>query len=124
MEAKLTALFKQIHSGKMKSDSAKILNYIIESKMSTMPSIEFKFAMPRQTVSARVSDLEDLGVIKKQGTHETRSGVYSLYVYESDPVKVVKNAKERELIKFNNWLKRGGKFKHLIDSDVIYKFIG
>ena len=119
MEAKIQALFNQIESGKMKTDSAKILKYIIESGVCTTPDIEFKFGLKHQTASARITGLEKIGIIERVGTIETHSGTHTLYKHQPDPIKIAENAHEYRMKSFGKWLKRGRNFKELITQEAV-----
>ena len=77
---KIDALIYQITSGKAKSDSAKIL-LEIEKQPLTIEKLVLK-GWKIQTASARCSELEDLGLIKKI-YNPTNS--FSWFQYVSDP---------------------------------------
>lgn len=77
---KIDALIYQITSGKAKSDSAKILLEISKQPL-TLGHFILK-GWKHQTCSARLSELEDLGLIKKI-YNPTNS--YSFFQYVSDP---------------------------------------
>jgi hypothetical protein len=77
---KIDALIYQITSGKAKSDSAKILLEISKEPL-TLGHFILK-GWKHQTASARCSELEDLGLIKKI-YNPTNS--YSFFQYVSDP---------------------------------------
>jgi len=77
---KIDALIYQITSGKAKSDSAKILLEISKQPL-TLGHFILK-GWKHQTCSARLSELEDLGLIKKI-YNPTNS--YSFFQYISDP---------------------------------------
>lgn len=79
---KIDALIYQITSGKAKSDSAKILLEISKQPL-TLGHFILK-GWKHQTCSARLSELEDLGLIKKI-YNPTNS--YSFFQYVSDPVE-------------------------------------
>ena len=119
MEAKIEALLNQIESGKMKTDSAKILKYIIDSGICTTPDVEFKFAMKHQTASARMCSLEKIGIIERAGTVDTQSGTHTLYRYQSNPIKIAENAHEYRMKSYGKWLKRGRNFKELITQEAV-----
>lgn len=108
-KTRLKALMKQIESGQMKTDAAKILDYIIKEKMTSRPMIGDALGIPEKTVSARVSGLLDMGVIEVIETDPLPidSPEYEILSYQKDPLRQVKNAHERKKEKFNQWKKRG-----------------
>lgn len=108
-KTRLKALMKQIESGQMKTDAAKILDYIIKEKMTSRPMIGDALGIPEKTVSARVSGLLDMGVIEVIETDPLPidSPEYEILSYQKDPLRQVKNAYDRKKEKFNQWKKRG-----------------
>jgi len=80
----MEALLKQIESGKIETDKAKILNYIINNPNSTWLDIKISLNLLENTAGARISDLEDLGLIMPKYTKEQRGSNQSTYIYVSD----------------------------------------
>lgn len=113
MNTKVKALLHQIETGKMKTDLVKILNYIMVNEMTSRPLIADGLNMKLQTTVARVSDLLDMGIVEVVDLNEVVSLTYLDYLdyeilqYQSDPIKVAKNAYERKREKFEKWKKRG-----------------
>ena len=105
-ETKIKALMKQIDSGQMKTDASRILDFIIKEGFSSMPIICDALCMPEKTVSARLSGLQDMGIIEivTDGEPETD---FQIYRYQSSPAMQVHNAYMRKKAKFNQWKKRG-----------------
>lgn len=108
------ALIEQINSGKLDGDKAKILHYIKTYKTATLQSLCSHFNKPIQTISARVSDLNKMGLIYvddlKEGVKKTQ---YSVWVYEHDVNKQEERANAILLKRFEAWKKAGNEFKHL-----------
>lgn len=116
---KIKALLGQIESGKIQTDAAKILEFIIR-KGGTSNAVHMESLIPmfNKTLSARLSDLEDLGLVYKSGTFN--DGKFSLYSYEEDEVKRANNRIKRELVKFEIWRKRGLKdFENYLSKETI-----
>lgn len=110
MNPKITALLNQIESGKLHNDKARILNQVILSRGVTSYSLERRLEhIKPTTILARLSDLEDLGLIYKQSTRKIigNEQPYSLFVYEPDENKQKQNALKRKNLKFEAWKKRG-----------------
>lgn len=108
MEPKIKAYLKQIETGQIKSDAAKVLNFIIKKPGTNMIHMTSLIPMLEKTLSARLSGLEDIGVIVKKGT--TQSKNHSKYFYEPDPSKQKENVLKRLKIKKDAWLKAGRKY--------------
>jgi predicted DNA-binding transcriptional regulator len=103
-ETKIKALQKQIDSGQIKTDAARILDFVIENAFATAPEICKQLKMPEKTVSARCAGLQDLGIL------EVMPMKYSDFqIYTHQPVKKLQiyNAYKRKEAKFKQWKKRG-----------------
>ena len=105
MTPKIKALKAQIESGKIKTDAAKILNFIIERGESNSVHMESILRIFNKTLSARLSELEDLGLVYKSGTFE--NGAHSIYKYESNEDAQKRLRAKRSFEKFEVWKKRG-----------------
>ncbi len=116
-KTKIKALMNQIESGKIKTDSCRILNYIIKNRFTSRPLIADGLGMKLQTVVARVSDLLDMGIIEVVETDNKPFGSglfetvddYEILTHQTNALGQVKNATERRRAKFNQWKKRGVK---------------
>lgn len=110
MKPKIQAWQNQIKSGKARSDGAKILNFIKTTNgCCTMPIIELHTGISYQTISGRISDLLDAGLIYICTTVKSANNrVYSCYSYEPHSGKQQYNAYLR-----NNEKRKGAKNKFL-----------
>ncbi len=106
-DTKVKSLMKQIESGKMQSDSARILNFIIKEKYISRPLICDALGILTQTATARLGDLQDYGIVEVVKTDLDPE--YDIYKYQSDPMRQVKNAYNRKKMKFEQWKRRGKK---------------
>ena len=104
MNTKLKALLKQIESGKMETDVAKILSYVITNRYTSRPLIADGLNMKLQTVVGRVSDLLDMGILE---AFSNEGDEYEILQYQADPLRQAKNAVDRKKKKFERWKKRG-----------------
>lgn len=102
MKPKIQALLDQIHSGKMQTSKAWILNYIMRHPGSNKVQIEKALRLPHQTVTARLSDLEDIGLIEAKG-----DGQYSNFYFISDPQGQKLHRAKRAAEKLEAWAKKG-----------------
>lgn len=103
-ETKIRALQRQIDSGQLKTDQARILNFIIKEGFSSMPLICDALKMPEKIVSARCAGLQDLGILEVVPMKNA-----DFQVYTHQPVKKIQiyNAYKRKEAKFKQWHKRG-----------------
>lgn len=116
---KLKALKQQIESGKIITDAAKILNSIINNHR-TIKSIIPDTGIKESTIVARLSDLEDLGVITKSGTLKYNSIEYTIWEYEPDPIKQNININKVQIRKYLQWRSRGLKlYRNLMTGNLI-----
>lgn len=88
----------QIKSGKLESDKAYILNHLIK-KDSTIEQLQFVFTMQYSTITARLSELMDTGVVYIK--HRNRNNRLSLFAYEGRRSKQAVNRKKRNNIRLN-----------------------
>lgn len=114
---KIKALFEQIDSGKMESDKVKILKAIIE-KPRTIESFTL-IGMRYSTVTARLSDLCDLGLVKK---HINPCGKYSYFSYVKDENEQQRLRDELMTEKRQNYIKRGVDKGYIDTTDYGYYF--
>ncbi len=106
---KIKALMAQIDSGQIKNDAARILKFIIDQKFSSLPIICDLLGMPEKTVSARLSGLQDIGIIEVVEPKEGEVDEFQVYKHQPYPLAQVKNHHQRRKAKFNQWKKRGAK---------------
>ncbi len=106
-KTRLKALMKQIESGQMETDSARILDYIMMHGMTSRPIISDVLGIPEKTVSARVSMLLDIGVLEVVEHDSGDKPDYEILRYQRDAMRQVANAHERKRKKFISWKKRG-----------------
>lgn len=95
----------QIESGKITTDKAKILKFIIDRGGSNIVHMESLLPMKNQTLTARLSDLEDLGLIYSDGY--ATSANHSTFKYQPNEAKQELYAANRKAFKFEQWKRRG-----------------
>jgi len=119
-KSSITALKKQISSGKKDSDAAYILDEIMVND-STIENLRAKFTMQYSTITARLSDLEDLGVIYIK--HQNKDKRLSVYSYEDLPAKQESNRADREKKRFVKWQKKAKDFGRFLEPELIKKIL-
>lgn len=115
--AQIKALEKQIYSGKMKSDKAYILNEIMK-KDCTIESLQVILTMQYSTITGRISDLSDLGVIYVK--HFNKDKRLSVYSYQACLPKQSLNRSDRELKRFNKWKVKAKEFNRFLEPEDIH----
>lgn len=112
MEAKINALLHQIRTGNIRCLQAKLLGYIAE-KPCSLQELRNATTIVHQTITARLSELEDMGLIKKGS--RIKGQPFSIFHYVKDPAERIrlqrKKAAERrqkwvDLGKKNGWVKQ------------------
>lgn len=99
---KIEAYLTQLKSGKASSDKAKIVKTLTDGPKTLEHFVLSGFKI--QTISARLSDLEDEGIVFKKADNH---GGFSWYYLENDISKQELNRKAKMLEKKLAWLKRG-----------------
>ncbi len=121
--AQIKTLMTQIESGDINSNEAKLLEHFIELEKKeqgdSLPKLHQKFQMSKATIVARLSALEDKGLIYKTGEVEKRKDsldrpvYYSVYKYQPDLLEQETNRYNIDDAKYQKWLKSGLKrFPH------------
>ena len=119
MKPKIKALIDQIESGKITTTKALILHHIKENDFSFISKMEYELRLPNQTLTARISDLEDVGLIYKKGEIKTGNRTMSRYYFQEDETKQEVLAKVRKQEKFEAAKRRMlTEFSELIHSDL------
>ena len=118
MKPKIESLLKQILSGNLKNNNARILNYIQINDRCQIDMMRKDLNIAHQTLTSRISDLEDMGLVYVDGFGLFNDTKYSLYRYENNPLKREFRAEKRRLSKFVAWKKRGyDEFHDLLKDD-------
>lgn len=116
--ASVKTLLDQIDSGKLKSDKAIVLNYVKKQtekgNATIVKNLREKLLIPHQTITARLSDLEDLGLVYKKGDSELAGSHYCNFFYEANEEKRAENRLEVRKRKFKKWLNKADEFEDLI----------
>jgi hypothetical protein len=99
---KIEAYLTQLKSGKALSDKCKIIYALTDGPKTLEHFVLSGFKI--QTISARLSDLEDEGIVFKKADNH---GGFSWYYLENDISKQELNRKAKMLEKKLAWLKRG-----------------
>ena len=112
----IAALQKQIDSGNIDTDKAYILSLIQKNDL-TIDNLETILTIQYSTITARISDLQDLGLIYVK--HSNNKGRFSVYAYESCMGKQSFNRADREKLRFQKWVKKSKDFNRFLSTDEI-----
>ena len=105
-ENSLKAFYDLINSGQKETELTKVYRYIEKTPNCTSYGIHWGTAMGIISIRSRLSELQDLGVIR---TNERVEGFYknvSSFKIETDPLKIAQNAKERRILKMQSCVDR------------------
>jgi len=90
----------QLATGKIETDKTRLYNYILKFPKLTLNEIRINLNMKHQTVSARLSDLLDIGVVCVTGTkerkNETRLNMDSILEIEENESNIQANFENRQ----------------------------
>ena len=120
-EASLETFFEQIRSGKTINDKQIVYNAISKVPGITLMDLKRRLKMPIQTVSARLSDLMDMGVVEVIATQKRLGSVTLsqdiLLKVQEDSKLILDNKKKRSEKRFQRSLKTILSFDyHLTDE--------
>lgn len=99
---KVNNYLNQLKSGKAAKDKAKIINDLLNGPKTLEHFILMGFKV--QTVSARLSDLEDEGIITKT---DDEHGSFSWFHLENNEKNQLKNMRKKAQNKHEKWIKNG-----------------
>lgn len=120
-KASTETFFEQIRSGKLLNDKQRVYAYIKKHPGITLNDLSRGLKMLIQTVSARLSDLMDMGVVEVIAT-TTRIGNVSIsydsqLIVVEEETRITENKLKRSKIKFKRAIKAILRFKEHLDDD-------
>lgn len=119
-KASIETYLNQLNNGKTKKDAARIYRFIKSNPLCQKDDLIRELKMTHQTVTARLSDLMNKGVVVVKGTSKTVTSTLSLFKVEERVEFIKNNIQEREKVSFNNWLKQGkNKFSKFLTQEVL-----
>ncbi|KKQ95354.1 MAG: hypothetical protein UT21_C0006G0026 [Candidatus Woesebacteria bacterium GW2011_GWA1_39_11b] len=107
MKAKTKTYLEQIKSGKLKSYTARILNFIITHPGTNIAEMKNMLDIRHQTLTPCLNGLMDDGVVAGSGQIKIEGSYCSKLHYVEDESSRVYIAKKRRNDKFLLWLNRG-----------------
>tara|TARA_R110002012_G_scaffold219820_2_gene391303 strand:- start:7 stop:396 length:390 start_codon:yes stop_codon:yes gene_type:complete len=123
-KASIKTYIANLNCGKNEADAARVYQFIQEYTRTNKNEIIQVLKMPHQTVTARLSDLLDRGVITIEGEDDSNTSPLSRFVIVTDISKVEYYAHKRLLSKFENWKKQGlSRFSELLTEEMKQELI-
>ena len=124
MQPKIQTWLRQIELGNIKSNNAKVLNYLKKQEInSNIHRMRIELNMAHQTLTATISVLMDYGLIKSTGDGIIIKGnTYSEleYVKENWERELLQHMRKKE--KYRQWLAKGiDEYAQLLPMDVSIK---
>lgn len=110
---KIDALLFQVRSGKLKSDKSKLLHLLQFNNLTIKQFVSLGWRI--QTVSARLSDLEEMGLVVKI---YNPNGEYSFYKFVENKEEQEKLRKENGRNKIFKYFSKGCELEFLIFNDL------
>ena len=107
MDAKTQTFLDYVNSGKRDTDKAKVYFWILHCKLTDIRQISLNARLPEKTVSGRLSELMEMGVIKVFDTFQEGKSTFSMYISQTDPIKIQQNADTVRKKKLIKWAKKG-----------------
>ena len=123
MKAKVESLREQFRSGQIKTNNAKVVKYLLDYSFATINMMRRDLNMAHQTLTSRVSDLMDMGLLYENGTtsevnQDGRAVLYTLYGLEKDRHQQEIRRAIRRREKYNSIIKRSNEeFEDLFTED-------
>lgn len=105
--AKGITLLKQVVEGKIKSNEAKVMQYLLTKDGTNIYEMRNVLRIPHQTLTATISNLMDMGLLKFDGLISIDEETYSVIKYCQNLDEINKVSQSREKEKFVKWLKAG-----------------
>jgi len=128
MKAKVKTWLKNVENGKIKTFTEKVLNEIKDN--SPTEGFKFNFSgkgvtvyelrntlqMSHQTITSRISELHDEGLIKDVGQKEIDGAFYSVYMFVNDLSYRNRVIALRKHEKYLRWLKNANDYFEFMDA--------
>jgi hypothetical protein len=122
-QAKRETYTQQLESGAIRTKTVKVLYHL--QRLETHPGLvttdilRETLGYSHQTLTAILSQLQDLGMIKVIGTVRSQKGSYSSWKYVSDREEQKILERERKREKYDQWVKRGlDEFDELLSFEI------
>lgn len=82
--ASIKTFLQQIHSGKTKSDAAKIARLMQSERTLDTREISIRTGIKESTVSARIDTLREMGIIRPISERKSKTGYVTIWGFEAE----------------------------------------
>lgn len=118
LSAKAETYLLQLENGNIKSNAVKVLNHIKTNVPRDTNTIRAELRLTHQTLTATLSNLLDMGLIKIIGKKRREDSVYSIFQYVSSAGERLELRKARKRKKYEGLVKRlKTEFKEFLNGD-------
>lgn len=121
--AAVETFLEQIRRRNIKTNKTTIYRTIKKFKGCTKDDLIVRLKMPHQTVTARISDLMDLGLVEVSATKQIIGNEGFFYVsqfkIQEEPLNIKKNQYNRRLMRFKRLKKQLNQFTDIIPEDLL-----
>lgn len=104
---KINQYLRIIRTGFLKNHTHFILNHIYLNGGVTLYEMRNTTKISHQTITAIISQLMDLGIVKIVGKSEIKDRHYSKFCVVTDVMEIEENAIDRENDRVKYWIKNG-----------------
>ena len=123
MKAKVKSWLRNIESGKLSNFTEAVLKAVKDntSEQQGISTYELreKMGLAHQTLTSRLSELNDEGLIKVTGQVEIKNRTYSVYTYISNSEEIPLIVLLRRQEKYIQWLKKAESFMDLMGVETL-----
>lgn len=122
-EAQILTYGQNIESGKFAHDLAKIIQYAIKKPDGFIThEVERDVILDEKSATGRISDLQDLGLLKKIGKRKlSKNSTCSVWQYVHNPHERRKLIQKRYFAKWEKWKRRGWKWFKPFLAEIVEK---
>lgn len=108
-------------TGELENKSVRILDYIKAHPGTDIDTMRVQLDMPHQTITALISNLMDVGLVKFQGERrKTNDNLYSILFFVESQFERDHLKQKRLKEKFNLWIDKGlSDYTSLMSSQLI-----
>lgn len=119
-KASIETYLTQLNSSKTETVMDRMYRFIKLNPKCDKNEIIKELKLPHQTVTARLSDLLDKGMVKISGQKKLINSTLSMFTAEEDVMKIQENIDLRKKGKLKKWVNKGIKhFPDLLPDSVL-----
>ena len=110
-----------MNEGRLQNNTIKVLHYIKKNPSTDIERMREELKLPHQTLSSRVSELMDEGLVEIIGDRNNKDGVnYSLIKFVEETSRQIEVKQQRLRFKYVAWVAKGiREFKDVMPSQLL-----